>query len=62
MPRYQIQLKETITYTMEIETDDAGLAQAEALDAWAQSEDPFGDFVGDSSGVEIKGISLNTAT
>ncbi|RBO90491.1 hypothetical protein [Pseudochrobactrum asaccharolyticum] len=62
MPKYQIQLKETITYTMEIEADDAGIAQAEALDAWAQSEDPFGEFSGNSSGAEVKGICFNTAT
>ncbi len=52
MTKYQVKLKETVTYLVEVDAKDGYAAQELAAEVWAQSEDPFGDFSGSGEGVE----------
>jgi hypothetical protein len=52
MAKFRVQLKETVTYIVEVEAEDGHEAQEIAAETWAQSEDPTGDFQGNGQGVE----------
>jgi hypothetical protein len=51
--KYSVVLTETVSYTVEVEAEDAEQAAAVAEDAWAQSEDPYDDFLGSVENVSI---------
>lgn len=51
MPQFEVQLRETVFYTMQVEAPSSAEARELAEADWAQSEDPFGDFNGNGHGV-----------
>lgn len=53
MPKYIVTLTETVKYFVEIEAASKDEAEADAVEAWNHSEDPFGDFRGEGQGVDV---------
>lgn len=50
---YRIRLRETVYYTLDVEAGDENEAGDIARETWALSEDPSGDFEGQSEGVTV---------
>lgn len=53
MPKFLVTLEETVRYTVEVEAETENEANADAVETWNNSEDPFGDFDGSGNGVEV---------
>ena len=56
--KYRVMLRETVTYTIDLEADDEALARELAHDMWADSDDPTREFSGQGEGVEIDDVEV----
>lgn len=54
MHEFRVGLTETVTYTVTVTAPTADLAAEDAREIWACSDDPFDEFEGNSSGVEVQ--------
>ena len=59
---YLVTLTEVINYTMKVEARNEDGAIHKACEIWEKSNDPLVDFNYDSSGVEVKYVSLLSDT
>lgn len=53
---YEVQLVETVNYTIRVHAADEDEAGQSAQESWTQSEDPHGQFEGVGHGVEVASI------
>lgn len=58
MPKYEVELTETVQYTVVVEAENGDQAGEEAAIIWAESEDPTADFQGTGEGVDVSFILL----
>lgn len=56
MPKFMVNLKETVFYTVDVEADNEEAAGKAAANIWANSPDPSNDFSGNSQGVEVDDV------
>jgi len=62
MPKYKVQLVETVRYEVEVEAENEDDAADLACEMWAQSQDSTNDFCGMGEGVEVADVDeLDTA-
>jgi len=59
MSKYEVELEESIAYTLTVEADSFDDASTKAEAEWAASKTPIDDFDGQPQGVTVKYVDLD---
>lgn len=57
MPKYQVEVRESVDYTLLVEADDQEEAEELACEIWAESSHPTEDFQGCGQGIEVQSVA-----